>query len=179
MSPSHFEKAKELMQSIDLLTTIGEGRNVNFSLPSSGPSKSPLSCKLSPLSEVEDTDVDTDKAPPVDSDGSVSIPAWPESSIKAVNKRSRKTIVALVETQVTRSPRVQKNKKGFKSPTYKDRGCLGCNFAPTLVSKKAIRKLSATFYDIAASQVTDIALNKKKKGTTPIGTVPPKKDKEA
>jgi len=69
----------------------------------------------------------------------------------------------------------------LKDHVCKDKRCLGCNSAPQSISTKTIRKLSASLCDIEASQVTDSALNNnKKKGTTPVGTVPPKKnDKEA
>jgi hypothetical protein len=40
MSPTHFGKAKDLMQSTDLLSSLGEGGD-SFSLPSSCPSNSP------------------------------------------------------------------------------------------------------------------------------------------
>jgi len=139
----------------------------------------PLTCKLSPVSEDEDTEVDPKDAPPVDSDGSIT--STTKNSSTTNTKKTRKRATILVETQVRRSPRVQKNKNEFKDHVCKDKSCLGYNFVPPSILMKTIRKLSASLCDIEASQVTDSALNNnKKKGTTPVGTMPPKKnDKEA
>jgi len=66
--------------------------------------QAPLTCKLSPESEAEDTEVDPKDAPPVDSDGSVTSTA--ENSSTTNTKKTRKRATVLVETQVRRSPRV-------------------------------------------------------------------------
>jgi len=127
------------------------------------------------VTEAEDAEIDAEDAPPMDSDGSVASAARLDPTTKAITKKNRKRAAALVQTQVRRSPRVQKNKQGFKDPVYKDKSCLGCNSTPLPISTKTIRKLSASLCDIEVSQVTDLALNKKKKGASPVGTVPPKK----
>jgi len=125
MSPGHFEKAKEFMQSTSLLPLIGEGHNISFSLPSTCPSKVPLTCKLSPVSKAEDIEVDPKDAPPVDSDGSIT--STTKNSSTTNTKKTRKRATILVETQVRRSPRVQKNKNGFKDHVCRDKSCLGFN----------------------------------------------------
>jgi len=130
------------------------------------------------VAEAEDAKIDAEDTPPVDSDGSVASAARLDPTTKAVTKKNGKRAAALVETQVRRSPRVQKNKQGFKDPIYKGKSCLGCNSIPLSISTKTIRKLSASLCDIEASQVTNMALNKKK-GAAHVGTVPPrKKNKE-
>lgn len=144
MSPSHFVNAKEFIQSTNLLHNIGEGQNVGFSLPINCPSKIPLTCKLSPMTEVEDVEIDAKDAPPVDSDESVAPATGLDPTTKAVTKKNRKTTTALVETQVRMSPRVKKNKQGLKDPVYKDKSYLGCNSTPPPISTKTIRKLSAS-----------------------------------
>ena len=126
------------------------------------------------MTEAEDAKIDAEDAPPVDSDGSVASAARLDPTTKAITKKNRKRAAALVETQVRMSPRVQKNKQGLKDPVCKDKSYLGCNSTPPPISTKTIRKLSASLYDIEASQVTNLVLNKKK-GVAPIGTVPPKK----
>lgn len=124
--------------------------------------------------EAEDAEVDLEEAPPVDSDGSVAQDFRHVLATKTAVKRNRKKALVIVESEVRRSPRLQKNKKGFKSPTCKVKGCLGCNSAPPSISKKAIRKLSASFYDIDVSQVTNNALSKKTR-KAPVGPIPRKK----
>lgn len=69
---------------------------------------------------------------------------------------------------------MKQNKNGFKSPICKDKSRLGCNSKPPTLSPRSIRKLSSSFCDIDASQVTDEALNKKKRRAAPGGYVPSK-----
>ena len=60
--------------------------------------------------------VDLNEAPPVDEEGRVR------------NKKKKGAV--LVETDVSRSPRIKVSKKGFKDPICKDKSCLGCNAIP-------------------------------------------------
>lgn len=80
-----------------------------------------------------------------------------------------------MESDVRRSPRIKIKKNGFKDPICKDKNCLSCNAKPLALSTKAIRKISSTLCDLNASQVTDAALNNKKKKdkATPMGPAPP------
>lgn len=186
MSPTHFGLAKNLLQSSELLSNISDGQNVKFCLPNSCPSKVPLGCSLSSAvfedekskqtlsAEAEDTEVDVEEAPPVDSNGSLVVDVDP-GEVKTPAKRNRKKTVILVESEVRRSPRVKKDKKGFKNTSCMDKSCLGCNSTPPPISKKAIRQLSASLCDIEATKVTDAELCKKKKGATPVGAISLKK----
>lgn len=188
MSPTHFEKAKGFIQRPNLLSTLAEGSSVSFTLPKKCPNSSSITCKLSPLFEegehegvlpvpedAECAEVDLEEAPPVDSDGSTVPDPMPCSTRMPVVKKGKKKAPVLVESEGRRSPRLLKNKKGFKSPTCKVKGCLGCSATPPSISKKAIRKLSSALCDIDASQVSDEVLSKKKDGKAPVGPVSRKK----
>lgn len=70
MSPKHFNRAKELIQSKALLSCISNGQSIGFSLPSKRRVKSLPACTLWSNSDslAEDTDVDPLEAPPLDGD---------------------------------------------------------------------------------------------------------------
>lgn len=82
-----------------------------------------------------------------------------ESAVR--KKKGRKNSI-LVESEVRRSPRVKKDKKGFKDPVCTDKNCIGCNSKPPTLSSKAIRNLSSSLCDVDVSMVSDEALNKLK-----------------
>lgn len=63
MSPSHFGRAKEILQASSLLSSIGVGQNVGFTLPVKCPVKSFPECSLLAENEAEDMDVDSNEAP--------------------------------------------------------------------------------------------------------------------
>ena len=177
MSPGHFSRAKQFMQSNALLGSIDNGQKIGFTLPASCPVKTFPSCTVKAYvaddealesasmvikSLATDMIVDLNEAPPVDEEGRVR------------NKKNKGTV--LVETEVRRSPRIKVYKKGFKDPICKDKSCLGYNAKPPSLSTKAIRSISSTLCDLDASQVTDAALSKKKKSQlAPVGVAYQKK----
>jgi hypothetical protein len=90
---------------------------------------------------------------------------------KKINRK-----IAVVETQVRRSPIFKDLKKGFKGPQCKDKACLDCNASPPSLSANTIRRLGVDLYNIDPALLTDEKLNKKKKKkkkkTTPLGKGP-------
>jgi hypothetical protein len=153
LSPKHFSRVKELVQSKAFLSYISDGQNMGFSLPSKCPIKRPLVYILD-VSKQEASDVNPLEAPPIEED---------IASLKSKNKKR----LVLVESEVRRSPRIKKSKNGFKDPVCKDKQCLGCNSKPPTLSSKMIIKLSSTLCDLDTSLVTDEALSKIKKNEAP------------
>lgn len=56
------------MQSKALLSIIGEGQSIGFSLSSKCPVETFPQCKLQSMTEVEDTDVGSDETPSLECD---------------------------------------------------------------------------------------------------------------
>lgn len=83
-------------------------------------------------------------------------------------KRSYKNSVAVVETEVRRSPRLQKSSKGFKLSSCSDSKCLACRSKPLILKKEVIRKLAINFCNLKETEVSDDLLQKKRARTHPI-----------
>ncbi|PUZ69713.1 hypothetical protein GQ55_2G132800 [Panicum hallii var. hallii] len=66
-------------------------------------------------------------------------------------------------------------KNGFRDVQCSKKGCLGCLVTPPTLSPSVIRNLGASFCNLDADSLTDIALNKKKKVSAPAGKKPIKK----
>lgn len=157
LSPNHFERAKEILKAVQLLSCISDGKCIGFELPDKCP------VKTAPIYSLLDSDkltpVVDELVPTVDDD--IVVPP-PQDNAPAKKGREKKRPV-IVKSDVRRSPRMTKNKNGFKDQVCKDRNCLGCNSKPPLLSSTAIRKLSSSMCYVEASLVTDEALNKMKK----------------
>lgn len=92
-----------------------------------------------------------------------------DSELDPSSRKKARGKVAIVDTQVRRSPRIKGHKGGFKDPQCRDKNCLGCNAAPPVLSTKTIRKLGSSLCDMDPESLTDAVLSKKKK-TAPVGT---------
>ena len=90
------------------------------------------------------------------------------SGTDASDKKKNRPAI-LVDTQLRRSPRVKVQKMGFKNPQCHDKQCLGCNAAPPVLTRKALRKLGSSLCDVDPDSIADAVLSKKKK-TAPVGS---------
>lgn len=79
------------------------------------------------------------------------------------SKKGQKAKISVVESEVTRSPRLKEYNKGFKASTCTSKKCLACNPKPSPpdLSSDLIKKLGSTFCQIDKELLTDKALNKK------------------
>lgn len=107
LSPNHFGRAKDFMQSKALLSYLMDDNNVSFTLPSECPVQKAPSCSLVDV-EPDISVIDASEAPPVDDDTD-------NNKSKSTIRRTAKKRVVLVESEVRRSPRMKTNKKGFKT----------------------------------------------------------------
>lgn len=86
---------------------------------------------------------------------------------KSLLRKARKLKITEDDPSIRRSARQRDQNKGFKHKSCQDRHCLICEAPPPNISPSIIRNLGATFCDIDPNQLTDAALAKKKKVSTP------------
>jgi hypothetical protein len=173
MSPSHFHCVKKILQSAELVNSLGSSLKVGIPLPDKCSEKLSPFCSLklvgqsvNPVpnssSQAEVFEVDSDEAPPL-----TDVPP-PKSKKKA----------AVVETEVRRSPRLKVNKMGFKNPICHNKSCLGCSISPPTLSNKAIKKIGTLMCDLKDSELEEKTLNKKKGKLALVGSSQPKKNED-
>lgn len=105
----------------------------------------------------------------------------PSSTNKPVPRAKRGKSLHIFEAELRRSNRIHGITKCFKSPTCKDRDCLGCTSNPPLLSASVVRELGSSFCKVSPDQLSNEKLEAK---TTKKGAVAkprskrPKKSKE-
>lgn len=80
-------------------------------------------------------------------------PAVGSSKDVPIKKRLHKRDAAIVESEVRRSPRLQKNAKGFKIQSYTNKSCLACGTVPPTLKKETIKKLALDFCKMEESNL--------------------------
>lgn len=75
----------------------------------------------------------------------------------------RKDEVPMVDTEVRRSYRLQKNSKGFKKEVCRDKDCLDCHVVPPTIPTKIIKSLNTSFCKVAVKDTTEEKFGKKAK----------------
>ncbi|TVU49360.1 hypothetical protein EJB05_00668, partial [Eragrostis curvula] len=85
---------------------------------------------------------------------------------KQPRKASRET--PLVESEVRRSDRIKHLKKGFKSSSCVDKGCLACASEPPSLSPSVIKGIGS-LCKISDKELNEATLKKKKTTKEPIG----------
>lgn len=166
---------------------MSNGNSYSFSLPKSTPSIiiSDYSCSEPPepfCIDIEDVEVDgseqestedptfadkenrlTGKLPMNTTMVEKEAMTPPPSVIPTVSapraKRGNAPIIS--NALLRRSKRVHNNTKGFKSPSCKDRGCLGCSSDPPTLSACIVRDLGASVYKLDPASLTEESLNAK------------------
>ena len=74
----------------------------------------------------------------------------------------------LLETEVSRSCRLQKANKGFKNAVCKDKTCLSCNAKPPIIPPKVVKNLNSAICKVNIQDTNEEKLTnrtKKPKGT--------------
>jgi hypothetical protein len=85
-------------------------------------------------------------------------PATPSTSAPR-GKRGKHLHIS--DAYVRRSARVHSKNQGFKSPSCRDRNCLGCSTNPPSLSSSVVRELGSTFCQLDLAALTDDQLNPK------------------
>jgi hypothetical protein len=186
LTPQLFNQDKSFLPCTGLLASFDESPSVAFVLPDKCPvsgmpgcltletqdsppiketvlqqtTQSSLDNLLEAFEAVADQS-DSDKANDSDTGSLVG---------KEIPSRRMKKPRIIVDSEVRRSPRVKKDKKGFKKAQCQIKNCLDCNSAPPDLSPKALRKLGTTLCDLDPELLSDDVLSKKKKKTAPVGS---------
>lgn len=79
------------------------------------------------------------------------------------NARKGKAQSPIVESEVRRSIRVQKNNNGFKQSGCKKANCLGCKTDPPTLSVESLQSIGIKMCQLTEDEVAKAKLNKKKK----------------
>lgn len=173
------------------LTNLSNGNTYSFSLPKSSPSVviSDYSYTEPPLpycvdideeeKEEEENDPEknfNDKGPVIQDEenrllGKQPMPTNlnlqevmtpPPSAIPlapATRKHGKQPIIS--DATLRRSERLHKNSKGFKSPTCKNKNCLGCSSNPPTLSSSVVRDLGPAFCNLDPISLSEDKLNAK------------------
>lgn len=175
------------------MTEMGPSGTIQFQLPDTCPTASPLKCSAAFASSIHIEELPdetasgcmrTDEFPDelipdcmhTDelSDGVASNPMQEDivSSVPVEAKNLRKDkspLTPLVESQVRRSTRVKGITKGYKSDGCKDRNCIVCAAQPPSISSKVIINLGVNFCKVPIQELEDAALSKKPGKKQPVG----------
>lgn len=74
-------------------------------------------------------------------------------------RKAKKTRIAVVESEVRRSPRLKENNKGFKANTCTGKKCLACSPSPPDLSLDMIKSFGSSYCQIEEELLTEKALN--------------------
>jgi len=83
------------------------------------------------------------------------------------------------DANVRRSARVHSKTHGFKSPSCRDKSCLGCSTNPPSLSSSVVRELGITFCQLEPTALTDDQLNAKSVKPSTVGRPKSKKAKKS
>ncbi|CAN6283724.1 unnamed protein product [Urochloa humidicola] len=167
VSPSHFKWAKDLITS-QAWSFFLTNEKIQFNIPQNYPKDQAAIHFLehaikSPLREPWQQEAQ-DPREIQQSSGHVESPTiTPRPS--AADKKG-KAPQAIVDTEVRRSPRMKKLKKGYRNAACSERACLGCEVSPPLISPAVIRNLGTAFCKLEADKLTANALRTKRKAGT-------------
>jgi hypothetical protein len=103
-------------------------------------------------------------------------PAAPSTSAPR-GKRGKHLHIS--DTNVRRSSRVHSKTQGFKSPSCRDKNCLGCSTNPPSLSSSVVRELGSTFCQLEPAALTDDQLNAKHIKPSTVGRPKSKKAKKS
>lgn len=206
LKPGTFEWAKDFLTSISwaALTNLSNGNSYSFSLPKSSSSVviSDYSCTDPPVPhcvDLEDDELNGDKeiteeAPglqdkedrlmgkqPMGTNLNAQEAVTPPPSVNPLvlvprAKRGKQPIIS--DATLRRSERLHNNTKGFKSPTCKNKNCLGCSSNPPTLSSSVVRDLGASFCNLDPASLTEENLNSKASKKKPVDKPKPKKAKK-
>ena len=73
------------------------------------------------------------------------------------------------DANVRRSARVHSKTQGFKSPSCREKSCLGCSTNPPSLSSSVVRELGSTFCQLEPTALTDDQLNAKSVKPSTVG----------
>lgn len=159
-----FDWAKDFVQSKawDFFATGHSSNSTVFSLPSVY-----LDITLSACQNFEQTSFVVLEM--IDDEDASDVMELLNSEPKVVAPKKRKTRAkgkALVsEDDVRRSTRLKMLRNGFTSSSCKNKNCLGCSANPPAISRKVIRNLGTSFYDLDPEDLTLDKLNAPRKQT--------------
>jgi hypothetical protein len=107
-----------------------------------------------------------------------------EDSLNTPKRKRRDSKIALVETEVRRSPRLVLLNDGYKNhDNCSDKYCLTCNAAPPIINTKVVKNLAMSFCKVSEDTVEKKILKKGKgntdesKSADPQGVIGSKKSK--
>ncbi|CAN6304298.1 unnamed protein product [Urochloa humidicola] len=101
-------------------------------------------------------------------------PLTPQGLPPPANKGKRIVQDIVVDTDVRRSTRVRKMKKGFRTNECLDKFCLGCEVSPPNISPSVIKNLGTAFCKLDAEKLTLDKLRAKRKADPINKTAKPK-----
>lgn len=157
MQSPTFEWAKSILYSPawDILSANNPGNAYVFSLPTSCPSiHLPVCSNFELTSSLILEELDRRNLKTLPRDVTPSAPAKRKRVAKPKGQQ-------ISEANMTRSERLKKLHKGFKSSTCKDKNCIGCSANPPTISQHVIRDLGKSFCNIDPKDLTDEKLNAK------------------
>ena len=99
------------------------------------------------------------------------------SKLVPPKKRQAKRNLAIVESEVRRSPRLTGITKGFKFSICSALSCMACKSVPPIVGKKTLKKLAVDFCGIKESEVDSKILQPKRRKLQPVSRLKKKNGK--
>ncbi|KAF8765330.1 hypothetical protein HU200_008706 [Digitaria exilis] len=199
LNPASFEWAKHFLTSPAWeYFTHASAEDFSFVLPAKCPSKTSPSClagngeDTSAMVEAmvdatldeeenEETEVLLEEQVHGNDIGSCETPQNVSPSTRPWSKdlltKAGKPKISENDPSLRRSCRQKGQNKGFKGTVCKDKQCFACDSRPPNISPSIIKNLRASFCDIDPENLSQQALNKKKKPSAPEGKKVPAKEK--
>lgn len=171
--PSHFGSAKNLLysQAWEFIQSCGKGESLLFSLPVTCHEKAETQCHIEKLSDSSPSIIHEDNQADLevfDAPG-LGKELETEQAIDITPSRAK-----VIDTDFRRSDRLKGKSKGYKQGTCGDKYCISCSTEPPTVPTSVIKNLGTLFCKLPPEEVTNEALQKKRKAK---GTI--KKDKDS
>lgn len=133
---------------------------MDYFIPTACPSDKNLECAC-----TEDDNLEENKAMLVElEEDDIQIA---QSTSKKMKKGKRP--LAVVDSNLRRSPRIKQVSNGFKNSVYTNRRCLVCSPNPPIIPTQVIRALGAEFCQLDEDSLTDEILMKGGKMKSPVG----------
>lgn len=145
--------SKEFLNSKALHHLEGKSGHIDFFLPKCGPSNKGIQCLN--LSEIT--------AEKNEKTNLVIKEIQEEDQAPSKGKGSKKR-AHIMESEVRRSPRLQKVNNGSKPSGCPDRKCLACSPSTPTLSTKVIKNLGVQLCNMNPESLKDEVLKKRKKG---------------
>lgn len=178
MNPCSFDWAKKFLSSPAwAFFSSPKASNLSFSIPQKCPTQASSSCfvgngqcLVNSIEEIVEAiaDLEDDLSQQADSaqqmeEGSTPRVPWSTEILRKAGKLK----ISKADPTLRRSGRMKAHNKGFKGKGCPDKRCIACDFDPPVISPFIIKNLGITFCNIDPQQVSETALLKKKKASSP------------